>query len=256
MRPGESICLDGETRRRRSHKIVLAIRGTPLSPLPPPLQRHRLCRWALLLKRASDLGADVWRSTRIINYTTSPDGRAVLAARRNDSRRLHCGGSPSSQARFSLRASFHTARVDHRRRLRRHACSGFEDFARRAAERRAHRRPHRRAPLDGGGLEQRRHRAAEFSPGHSHGASRSTIVLAALGAAAYACSTCWCRSGRPCGAPAGSCRWRWPAAPRIHSRCVVVQRAELSRSARRSAVNRAPTLPGSPPAPCVSPCRV
>ena len=26
---------------------------------------------ALLLKRASDLGADVWRTTRIINYTTA-----------------------------------------------------------------------------------------------------------------------------------------------------------------------------------------
>jgi hypothetical protein len=26
---------------------------------------------AFLLKRASDLGADVWRTTRIINYTTA-----------------------------------------------------------------------------------------------------------------------------------------------------------------------------------------
>ena len=86
------------------------------------------------------------------------------------------------------RTSLHAARVDHRRRVGRHACARVEDSARRAAERRADRRSDRRAALDGGGIEQHRHRAAESSILGIHtGASARRSCSPRYGAAAYAC---------------------------------------------------------------------
>src|SRR5919106_4480457 len=45
--------------------------GLPLHLLLPLISAIVYVVGALLLKRASDLGADVWRTTRIINYTTA-----------------------------------------------------------------------------------------------------------------------------------------------------------------------------------------
>ena len=49
--------------------------GLPFHLLLPLISAIGYVVGALLLKRASDLGADVWRSTRIINYT-----QALMAA--------------------------------------------------------------------------------------------------------------------------------------------------------------------------------
>ena len=110
--------------------------------------------------------------------------------------------------------------------------------------------PDRRAPLDGGGVEQRRHRTAESqSRAFTSGVSREPSSSPRLAQPRTRLSMCWCRSSLPCGAQDGFCRWRWPAALRIQSRCPQVV-------APRSAVNRVPTPLGSRPAPCVSPCKV
>ena len=159
-----SVRLQPDHHRRRRTLGIRCSRdfvGLPFHLLLPLISAIGYVIGALLLKRASDLGADVWRSTRIINYTQALMAMPLWLL----------GGTIQS---FSLwwqpavarpallcRAGLHAARVDYRRRLGRDACSRREDSSRRAAERRAHRRPHRRAALDGGGLEQRRHRAAE-----------------------------------------------------------------------------------------------
>jgi drug/metabolite transporter (DMT)-like permease len=51
--------------------VVQWSRGLPLHLLFPLISAVVYVAGALLLKRASDLGADVWRTTRIINYTTA-----------------------------------------------------------------------------------------------------------------------------------------------------------------------------------------
>ena len=48
-----------------------SFRGTALHLLLPLISAIVFVIGALLLKRASDLGADVWRTTRIINFTTA-----------------------------------------------------------------------------------------------------------------------------------------------------------------------------------------
>ncbi len=62
-------------RRRRgrdgSHKMFTRFVGLPFHLLLPLVSAIGYVVGALLLKRASDLGADVWRTTRIINYTTA-----------------------------------------------------------------------------------------------------------------------------------------------------------------------------------------
>jgi drug/metabolite transporter (DMT)-like permease len=78
MRP-PSADLDGNQRAKvrlplnvASYKIFPStLVGLPLPLLLPLAAAMVFVVGALLLKRASDLGADVWRTTRIINYTTA-----------------------------------------------------------------------------------------------------------------------------------------------------------------------------------------
>ena len=49
----------------------LLVVGLPFRLLLPLIAAIVFVVGALLLKRASDLGADVWRTMRIINYTTA-----------------------------------------------------------------------------------------------------------------------------------------------------------------------------------------
>ena len=126
---------------------------------------------ALLVKRASDLGADVWRTARITNYISAAAATLLLPL----------GGTLPSDALVAARrlprCSFsvdrsYVAGAQHRRRLSRHTGARCEDSACRGAERGAHRRPDWCATLDGGGVEHRRYRASQSQPRPSAPARR------------------------------------------------------------------------------------
>jgi drug/metabolite transporter (DMT)-like permease len=69
MQPGKSISLDGGRSGTVRIRCFSRFVGLPFHLLLPLVSAVGYVIGALLLKRASDLGADVWRSTRIINYT-------------------------------------------------------------------------------------------------------------------------------------------------------------------------------------------
>jgi drug/metabolite transporter (DMT)-like permease len=211
---------------------------------------------ALLLKRASDLGADVWRSTRIINYT-----QALMAV----PFWLLGGTIPSSSLWWQPVVAgllFFAGQVFTLLAL----TTGDVSVATPVLGLKIVLVALLSVVLIGDPIGARLWTAAalssiaiallNLSPGHSHRRVARTIVFAALGAAAYASFRCAGTEVLPrVGDRAASCRWRWPAAPRIHSRylrAVVLHVVptfppppRLRRTGRSAPTwNRAPMLAG------------
>ena len=221
----------------------------PLSPFLPLFSAIVYVVAALLLKRASDLGADIWRSTRIINYTqalmavpfwllggTIPEfslwwqpvvaGALFFAGQVFTLLALTTGdvsvATPVLGLKIVLVALLSVVLIGDPIGARLWTAAALSSVA--------------IALLN-------------LSPGHSHRRVARTIVLAALGAAAYALSMCWSRSSLRVG------HRTVPAVGDGLRRCV------FSRARRRAvtpeiAGESVPTPLGSRPAPCVSPCKV
>ena len=222
---------------------------------------------ALLLKRASDLGADVWRSTRIINYT-----QALMAA----PLWLLGGTIPSSSLWWQPAVAgllFFAGQVFTLLAL----TTGDVSVATPVLGVKILLVALLSTVLIGDPIGARLWTAAalssvaiallNISPGHSHRRVGTTILLAALGAAAYACfdvlvqkwSPVW-GTGRflpiamACGAAYSLPLPRVVAV--VPTRLATgVSPSSRSASERTGRTDRAPTSPGSPPAPCVSRCK-
>ena len=204
---------------------------------------------ALLLKRASDLGADVWRSTRIINYT-----QALMAV----PFWLLGGTIPG----FSLwwqpvvaGALFFAGQVFTLLAL----TTGDVSVATPVLGLKIVLVALLSVVLIGDPIGARLWTAAalssvaitllNLSPGHSHRRVARTIVLAALGAAAYASFDVLVQKFSPV--------WGTGRFLPLAMACGAAYSLALPKGRRRrSTVNRAPTLAGSRPAPCVSRYRV
>ena len=254
--------------------------GLPFHLLLPLISAIGYVIGALLLKRASDLGADVWRSTRIINYT-----QALMAAPL-----WLLGGTIQSSSLWWQPAIggllFFAGQVFTLLAL----TTGDVSVATPVLGVKILLVALLSTLLIGDPIGARLWTAAalssvaiallNISPGQSHRRVGTTILLAAIGAGAYACfdvlvqkwSPVW-GTGRflpivmACGAAYSLPLRRFEG--RTADRCVVPTlppppslrrvspQLECVRRAKadRSAPNRAPTSPGSPPAPHVSPCK-
>ena len=215
--------------------------GLPLHLLLPLAAAVVFVAGALLVKRASDLGADVWRTTRIINYTTAlvatplfllggtippaslwwqpaVAGSLFFSGQVFSLLALTTGDvsvtTPVLGVKILLVAILTAALIGDPIGSRLWTAAALSSAA--------------IALLNAGG-----------SPPHKR--VGTTIGLAALGATGYACFEYWSRSGRPYGGRATSCRWRW----RVPRHIQFLFGGSISREEHRANTPRPPILLGS-----------